>query len=96
MNTVPCSIADRFPKSADLRRQMYRCSGRADLEAGEMQKTPEVVLVRQIIEQLQEYIAQEQPDFGDGRSVLTLLYEAYIAREESSAVVERFLFFVIR
>ena len=33
--------------------------------------------MRQIIEQLQEYIAQEQPDFGDGRSVLTLLYEAY-------------------
>lgn len=29
--------------------------------------------MRQIIEQLQEYIAQEQPDFGDGRSVLTLL-----------------------
>ena len=42
-----------------------------------MQKAPEVVLARQIIEKLQEYIAQEQPDFGDGRSVLTLLYEAY-------------------
>lgn len=38
---------------------------------------PEVVLVKQIVERLQEYIAQEQPDFGDGKSVLTMLYEAY-------------------
>ena len=37
----------------------------------------EVVLVKQIMERLQEYIAQEQPDFGDGKSVLTMLYEAY-------------------
>ena len=33
--------------------------------------------MKQIIEKLQEYIAQEQPDFGDGKSVLTMLYEAY-------------------
>ena len=33
--------------------------------------------MKQIIEKLREYIAQEQPDFGDGKSVLTMLYEAY-------------------
>lgn len=41
-----------------------------------MQETPEVVLVKQIIEKLQEYVAREQPDFGDGKSILTMLYEA--------------------
>ena len=28
-------------------------------------------------EKLRSYIAENQPDFGDGESVLTLLYEAY-------------------
>ena len=33
--------------------------------------------MRQIIEKLREYIAQAPCDFGDGKSVLTMLYEAY-------------------
>lgn len=33
--------------------------------------------MKQVIENLREYVAQEQPDFGDGKSVLTMLYEAY-------------------
>ena len=33
--------------------------------------------MRQIIEKLQEYLNQDQPNFGDGKSVLTMLYEAY-------------------
>ena len=33
--------------------------------------------MRQIIEKLREYITREQPDFGDGKSALTMLYEAY-------------------
>lgn len=33
--------------------------------------------MRQIIEKLKNCIAQEQPVFGDGESVLTMLYEAY-------------------
>lgn len=28
-------------------------------------------------EKLRTYIAENPPDFGDGKSVLTLLYEAY-------------------
>jgi len=42
-----------------------------------MQEKPEVVLVRQIIEKLREYIAQGPCDLGDEKSVLTMLYEAY-------------------
>lgn len=33
--------------------------------------------MKQIIEKLQKSIAQDHPDFGDGKSVLTMLYEAY-------------------
>lgn len=33
--------------------------------------------MRQIIEKLREYTAQAPCDFGDGKSVLTMLYEAY-------------------
>ena len=33
--------------------------------------------MRQIIEKLKDCIAQEPLDFGDGESVLTMLYEAY-------------------
>jgi len=33
--------------------------------------------VRQIIEKLREYIAQDPCNLGDKKSVLTMLYEAY-------------------
>lgn len=33
--------------------------------------------MKQIFHKLQEYITKKQPDFGDGKSVLTMLYEAY-------------------
>ena len=32
--------------------------------------------MKQVIEKLREHVAQEQPDFGDGKPVLTMLYEA--------------------
>jgi hypothetical protein len=37
----------------------------------------EVTNVKNYFEKLKAYIAENPPDFGDGDSVLTLLYEAY-------------------
>lgn len=35
-------------------------------------------MMEQYIQALQEYAQSHKPDFGDGKSVLTLLYEVYI------------------
>jgi hypothetical protein len=37
----------------------------------------EVIDLEKYFEKLRTYIAENPPDFGDGDSVLTLLYEAY-------------------
>ena len=37
----------------------------------------EVTDVKNYFEKLKIHIAENPPDFGDGKSVLTLLYEAY-------------------
>lgn len=37
----------------------------------------EVIDLKTYFEKLRTYIAENPPDFGDGKSVLTLLYEAY-------------------
>ena len=34
-------------------------------------------MMERYIQALQEYAQSHKPDFGDGESVLTLLYEAY-------------------
>ena len=39
--------------------------------------TLEVIDLKTYFEKLRAYIAENPPDFGDGESVLTLLYEAY-------------------
>ena len=39
--------------------------------------TLEVIDLEKYFEKLRTYIAENPPDFGDGASVLTLLYEAY-------------------
>lgn len=37
----------------------------------------EVIDLKTYFEKLRTYIAENPPDFNDGKSVLTLLYEAY-------------------
>ena len=39
--------------------------------------TLEVIDLKTYFEKLRAYIAENPPDFGDGESVLTILYEAY-------------------
>jgi hypothetical protein len=39
--------------------------------------TLEVIALENYFEKLRTYIAENPPDFGDGESVLTMLYEAY-------------------